>query len=105
MAVPDDRKPVDVVDLEAIARRTDGFSGADLARICSRAVEFALHKSVRAGSTRPVSQDDLEQALLDTKPSTDAWFRLAENFAQFADGDEYDELTRYIARHRSRRRR
>ena len=99
------RTPTAALDLGSIARRTDGYSGADLARVCTRAVEFALHASVAAGATQPVSQDDLERALVDTPSSTNAWLRLAENFVQFADdGGQYDELARYIAARRGRRR-
>ncbi|MDP8974883.1 MAG: ATP-binding protein [Actinomycetota bacterium] len=100
------RSPVGDVDLEAIAHRTEGYSGADLARVCTRAVEFALHASVNAGATQPVSQDDLDRALADTPPSTDAWFRLAESYVQFADdGDRYADLAGYLARRRRRGRR
>lgn len=100
------RTPVGDVDLEAIARRTEGYSGADLARVCTRAVEFALHASVNAGATQPVNQDDLDRAVADTPPSTDAWFRLAESYVQFADdGDRYADLAGYLARRRRRGRR
>lgn len=100
------RSPVGDVDLEAIAHRTEGYSGADLARVCTRAVEFALHASVKAGATQPVSQDDLDRAVADTPPSTDAWFRLAESYVQFADdGDRYADLAAYLARRRRRGRR
>lgn len=100
------RAPVEQLDLTSIARRTEGYSGADLSQVCSRAVEFALHASVSAGSTKPVNSEDLERALADTAATTDGWFRLAENYVQFADdGGQYDELAQYIARRRGRRRR
>ena len=100
------RTPTAALDLRSIARRTEGYSGADLSRVCRRAVEFALHSSVTAGSTQPVSRGDLERALADTSPSTDSWLRLAENYVQFAEGgQQYDELATYIARRRGRRRR
>jgi SpoVK/Ycf46/Vps4 family AAA+-type ATPase len=97
--------PCATLDLDSVARRSDGLSGADLARVCSRATEFALHESVRAGRKLPVTQTHLEMALADTPRSADAWFRVAENYVAFSDdADRYAELSRYlVARKRSRR--
>lgn len=99
------KSPTEDLDLVAIARETDGYSGADLARICSGAVEFALHDSVRAGTTRPVTQRHLEAAWRDTSPSTGPWFNLAENYVAFStDRDEYTDLAKYLAGRPGRRR-
>jgi SpoVK/Ycf46/Vps4 family AAA+-type ATPase len=98
--------PTAGLDIAAIAQRTEGFSGADLAHVCRGAVELALHDSVRAGSTQPVSQQHLEAALLDTSPSTGVWLDLAENYVAFSGNrDEYAELARYLAGRRGRRNR
>ena len=98
------KSPSEDLDLLTVARATDGYSGADLARICSSAVEFALHDSVRAGSTRPVSQRHLEAALLDSAPSTGPWFNLAENYIAFStDRAEYEDLARYLSENPQRR--
>lgn len=98
--------PTADLDIAAIAQQTDGYSGADLAHVCRGAVELALHDSVRAGSTQPVSQQHLEAALRDTSPSTGAWLDLAENYVAFSSNrDEYAELARYLAGRRGRRNR
>ena len=99
------KTPCATLDLDGLARRSDGLSGADLARVCTRATEFALHESVRAQRTLPVTQTHLEMALADTPRSADAWFRVAENHVAFADdADRYADLSRYLAaRKRSRR--
>jgi SpoVK/Ycf46/Vps4 family AAA+-type ATPase len=98
--------PTASLDIATIAGRTDGYSGADLAHVCSRAVEFALHDSVRAGSTQPVNQRHLEAALRDTSPSTGPWFNLAENYVAFSDDrSEFVELERFLAGRAGRRRR
>jgi SpoVK/Ycf46/Vps4 family AAA+-type ATPase len=96
--------PTDRLNPAAIAERTDGYSGADLAGLCRRAVEFALHDSVRRGTTQPVHQGHLDAALRDTPPSTGAWFSLAQNYVAFADNrEEFAELERYLAGRRKRR--
>lgn len=98
--------PSEDLDVRAIAARTDGFSGADLAHVCNRAVEMALHDSVRAGQTRPVSQRHLETALRDTSPSISSWLSLAENYVAFSDNPaEYADLDRYLRGRSGRRRR
>jgi AAA+ superfamily predicted ATPase len=98
--------PTAGLDIATIAGRTDGYSGADLAHVCSRAVEFALHDSVRAGSTQPVNQRHLEAALRDTSPSTGPWFNLAENYVAFSDDrSEFADLERFLAGRAGRRRR
>lgn len=98
--------PVAGVDLDAVAARSEGLSGADLALLCKRATELALDTSLREGRTCPVTQAELDRAWADTPTSTDPWFRLAESYVQFADdGDRYDDLRRHLAGRRGRRRR
>ncbi len=92
------------LNLAAVADRTEGYSGADLAGLCRHAVEFALHDSVRRGSTQPVNQRHLDTALKDSQASTASWFSLAQNYVAFAENrDEYAELERYLARRKKRR--
>ncbi|WP_441962656.1 ATP-binding protein [Mycolicibacterium houstonense] len=96
--------PTDRLNLATVAERTDGYSGADLAGLCRHAVEFALHDSVRRGTTQPVNQRHLDAALKDTQASTASWFSLAQNYVAFAENrDDYTELERYLARRKKRR--
>lgn len=96
--------PTDRLNLATVADRTDGYSGADLAGLCRGAVEFALHDSVRCGSTQPVNQRHLDAALKDTQASTTSWFSLAQNYVAFAENrEEYAELERYLVRRKKRR--
>ena len=52
-------RPVENVDLKPLAKRTEGYSGADLAHVCETAAERAMTDSVRSGHVRGIRQDDL----------------------------------------------
>ncbi|TCP01827.1 tetratricopeptide repeat protein [Rubrivivax gelatinosus] len=89
------------VDLPALARATELFSGADLAHLCNLAREAAIEASAAAGRIRPVGHDDFRRALKTLRPSTLEWFAQARNFAMFAnESGVYDELLDYMKRHR-----
>jgi SpoVK/Ycf46/Vps4 family AAA+-type ATPase len=91
----------DGIDIGKLAKRTDGYSGADLAHACDVAAEKALLDSVRTGRTRMIGAKDLEEALKEVKPSTGPWFAAARNVAMFAnEGGMYDDLLTYLKKHR-----
>lgn len=90
-------RPVQDLNLDAIAKKTDFFSGADLAHLCESAIEFALEDSIESGTARPVTMQDFERALKEVKPSTRPWFETARNYAMFAnEGGAYDDLLQFI---------
>ncbi|MFB8008144.1 ATP-binding protein [Nocardia sp. NPDC056000] len=92
-------RPVEGIDLKAIALRTDGFSGADLAHIATSATQLAMADSLRAGAVRPIRMSDIDQAMTQIRPSTNAWFESARNVVEFANNDgAYDELATYMKR-------
>ncbi|RLV08648.1 AAA family ATPase [Streptomyces griseocarneus] len=92
-------RPVANIDLAKLAKRTDGFSGADLAHLCESAAERALLDSIRTGRARMIEMSDLLGALGQLRPSTGPWFASARNVAQFAnEGGSYDELLAYLKR-------
>jgi AAA+ superfamily predicted ATPase len=90
-------KPVEGVDVERLAGRTDDFSGADLAHLCDTAVEYALEESLAGAAIRSVTVRDFERAMGEVRPSTRAWFETARNFVLFANsGGMYDDLQAYM---------
>ncbi len=94
-------RPVEGIDLRRLAKRTDGYSGADLAYICELGAERALLDSARTGTVRMIGMADLESALEEVKPSIGPWLDTARNVAQFANRDgTYDELQRYLKKRR-----
>jgi SpoVK/Ycf46/Vps4 family AAA+-type ATPase len=95
------RRPVVGIDLDTLVKRTEGFSGADLAHLVETAAERALAASVAAGQVEPITMREMAAALKEVRPSTGAWLVSARNAAEFGNqhGD-YDELLAYLKRRR-----
>jgi AAA+ superfamily predicted ATPase len=94
-------RPIAGIDLPALAARTGGFSGADLAHLCETAAEYALLDSVRSGTVRMIGMPDFERALTEVKPSTGPWFDAARSVALFAnEGGAYDDLADFFKKNR-----
>jgi ATP-dependent 26S proteasome regulatory subunit len=90
-------RPHEGLDLDGLASKTDGFSGADLTHLVKSATELAMQDAIASGNVRPIRQADFAKALREVKPSTGAWFETARNAAQFANDDgTYDELLAYL---------
>jgi SpoVK/Ycf46/Vps4 family AAA+-type ATPase len=90
-------RPLAGIDVAALVRRTEDYSGADLAHLADSAAEIALADSVRTGQARPIGMADFGAALKQVGPSTGPWLQTARNVAQFANSSgEYDELLAYL---------
>lgn len=95
-------RPTSGVDLDRLVKRTEHFSGADLAHVCDTAAERALAASMRAGRLVPLTTRDLEAAAKEVRPSTGPWFATARNVVTFANTDgSYDDLAAYLRKHRT----
>jgi SpoVK/Ycf46/Vps4 family AAA+-type ATPase len=85
------------IDIAAIAKQTNEFSGADLAYLVESAAEFAMEDSITTGNVRSILQNDFKRALREVRPSTRPWFEIARNYAMFAnEGGIYDDLLEYL---------
>jgi SpoVK/Ycf46/Vps4 family AAA+-type ATPase len=94
-------RPVAGVKLGELAKRTDGFSGADLAHLCDTASERALLDSITAEEPRMIGMPDLVASLSEIMPSTGAWFGSARNVALYANaGGFYNDLLVYMKKRR-----
>lgn len=90
-------KPTDRVDIKAIAKKTDGFSGADLQAVIDLCIEDKLRESFSTGVPQPMSTKDLLKAAKSHKPTTREWFNTARNYALYAnDGGLYDDILQYL---------
>ncbi len=90
-------KPVQEIDYDLLAKRTDQFSGADLMGVLDRAVEVKLREAIKDGVPKPLTTRDLLAAAAEARPSTREWFATARNHALFANqGGVYDEILKYL---------
>jgi len=85
------------VDLAALAKRTEDFSGADLGYLCQAATELAMEESLGASAVKPITAAHFDRALRELRPSTRAWIETARNYVMFAnEGGLYDDLQAYL---------
>jgi SpoVK/Ycf46/Vps4 family AAA+-type ATPase len=90
-------KPTRDVDFDALAKRTDGFSGADLKGVVDAAVEAKLREAIKAGVPTPLTTADLAAAAGKVRPTTREWFATARNHALYANqGGAYDDVIKYL---------
>lgn len=77
------KRPVaDDVDLDDLARRLDGYSGADIKYICDRSATIPFLRSVASGQEGNITLDILNDVLSDTPPSVTS--EMLRRFDQWA---------------------
>ncbi len=90
-------KPVQDVDYDHLAKKTENLSGADLRAVVDQAVEAKLREAMKAGVPRPLTTKDLLAAAGSVKPSTREWFSTARNYALYSNqGGIYDDVAKYL---------
>ena len=90
-------KPVQNLDYEHLAKKTDQFSGADLRAVIDLAVEAKLREAMKAGVPRPLTTKDLLTSAASLKPSTREWFATARNYALYSNqGGIYDDILKHL---------
>ena len=90
-------KPIASIDYEAIAKKLEHYSGADIEAIIDLAIEEKLDTAFTTGVPEPISTKDLLNAAKKHRASTQEWFSKAKNFALFAnEGGLYDDILSYM---------
>lgn len=90
-------KPVAEIDFDALAKKTDGYSGADLKAVIDVAVEEKLREAMRSGTVQPLTGRDLLEAVKRHKPTVRDWFETARNHALYANQSGlYDDILAYL---------
>ena len=90
-------KPAAHVDPEAVAKKTDSYSGADLRAVIELAVEEKLRAAMKSGKLAPLTTRDLLDAVKKHRPTTRDWFENARNYALYANQSGlYDDILEYL---------
>lgn len=90
-------KPVDSIDFEQVAAKSESFSGADLKAIVDQAVEAKLTEAIKRGVPTPLTTKDLVAAAKHIKSTTKEWFSTARNHALYANqGGVYDDILKHL---------
>jgi transitional endoplasmic reticulum ATPase len=90
-------KPVERLDVAVLARKTKGFSGADIKAMFDITTEQALARAMREGRVVPLTTEDLLQTARGLRPSAKAWFESAKNYALYANQSGfYDDVLSFL---------
>ena len=91
------KKPVGTVEIQPIAKKTEGFSGADFKAVFDIATEEVLTQAMKTGKVVPLNTKDLLNAAAKHKPTTKAWFESAKNYAMYANQSGfYDDILKHL---------
>jgi SpoVK/Ycf46/Vps4 family AAA+-type ATPase len=90
-------KPSENLDFDYVAKKTDGFSGADLKAVVDLAIEAKLTQAMRSGNILPLTTKDLTAAAGTLRPTTREWFATARNHAIYSNQSGlYDDVLKYL---------
>ena len=85
------------IDYDHVAKKTEGFSGADIKGVVDVCVENKLREALKAGTPKPITTKDLLAAAEKLKPTTKEWFSTAKNYALYSNqGGAYDDILAYL---------
>jgi len=90
-------KPVEEIDYDYLAKKTDQFSGADLKAVVDVAIEKKLREAMKEGVPKPLTTKDFTGAAATLKPTTKEWFATARNYALYSNqGGIYDDILQHL---------
>jgi SpoVK/Ycf46/Vps4 family AAA+-type ATPase len=90
-------KPVEDLDFDSVAKKAEGFSGADLKAVIDLTVENKLREAMKSGIPSPIRTKDLAASMASQKPTTREWFATAKNYALYSNqGGAYDDILKYL---------
>jgi SpoVK/Ycf46/Vps4 family AAA+-type ATPase len=94
--------PIGNVNFEALARKTEFYSCADIASLCYEAASFPMMEALEGGKERPISQEDFEKALCSVTSTAIPWFENALSLMPFQESfaARFEPMIREIERYR-----
>lgn len=94
-------RPVsEMLKLESIVQKTNGFSGADLESLVETAVDYALDSSLNPENITLITNEHFEDAFDEVRSTTREWLSEARNFGEYANqSGMYDDLRDFLKKH------
>jgi transitional endoplasmic reticulum ATPase len=90
-------KPLEEIDYEHAAKKTEHFSGADLKAVVDVAIEHKLQEAMKSGVPKPLTTKDIISAAGTLKATTKEWFATARNYALYSNqGGIYDDILQHL---------
>jgi SpoVK/Ycf46/Vps4 family AAA+-type ATPase len=91
-------KPIANLDVDALARITEGFSGADLKWVFDRAAELTLLEAIHAGRSVPVTMSLLMKVAEGHSANTHTWFEGLQNSPQYSnEAGAFAEVRKFLS--------
>jgi SpoVK/Ycf46/Vps4 family AAA+-type ATPase len=88
------------IDIDYLAKKTSGFSGADLRELVETAADEAIEESITQEIEQHISNKHLKDALNEVKPTTLEWLTSARNYARYAnEGGQYNDVLDFLKRY------
>jgi len=88
------------IDLDYLAAKTSGFSGADLDNLVETACDYAIEETLAREQEQVLTFNYLKQALKSIKPTTVEWLTIAHNYAKYAnEAGQYDEVLAFLKKY------
>jgi SpoVK/Ycf46/Vps4 family AAA+-type ATPase len=88
------------IDNARLAKRSSGFSGADLRNLVETAVDEAIEESITAALEVPLKMSHLDLALQQVRPTTVEWLTTARNYARYSnEAGQYDDVLAFLGKH------
>jgi SpoVK/Ycf46/Vps4 family AAA+-type ATPase len=93
-------RPTDEIDCALLAKRTPGYSGADLENLIDLAADEAIDESIESEQDVSIRFEHFTLALKESRATTTEWLTTARNYARYAnDGGRYDDVLEFINKH------
>ena len=88
------------IDFEELARKTDGYSSADITQICTEAADIPLEEALRGATPRKIQMNDFYSALQTRRSSLGPWFKLAKkNIKKSGEEESFAELMKHMEKY------
>lgn len=86
------------IEFDELAKRTDGFSPADIKKVCRDASMKAIKRRIRTDNGHKIEHKDLTDIIDETKPSIEDWKRKIKKSMKDGDisAEGYDELAELL---------